>query len=506
MNLSPDLLSDLVGFEKSPLAVWLTRLEPLAFIWANKQGWELWNAPDLDSLIARDISDVSEATIEALTNAVEQMRRGEISHVAGTWTLHPRGVPTRVELITSLHSVDEHNNVYLLNQAMPVRRRLDTDLVRAGEVVRHISMPVAMLDMDGTILTRNPAAERMFGAESVIENWFANTEVLDQILKLANYDDVYSEQVDGAGPATGHTFDLGARVTRDPVAGGKMVLVHLHDETPRLNAEREAFESGQRADALSKALATVKQQRSQILVLNTQLKEAIARVEAADRAKTAFLLMMSHELRTPMNAILGFSELVLEAAEDGDTEGIVDDVAKIQHSSRRLLRTLTGVLELARLASGQPPTPSIEVLDLCDVIEDAKDAISDTIEATGAKIELEQVEGVKVCADQVMLNFCVVSVLDNAARFTRNSQVQVKFTDNKLTIIDHGPGIHEGDFPAIFEPFRQVDQSTTRAHEGSGVSLAVTRQFCELMGGALELHSEPDVGSRFSIRFQSAAV
>jgi predicted ATPase/signal transduction histidine kinase/tRNA A-37 threonylcarbamoyl transferase component Bud32 len=253
-------------------------------------------------------------------------------------------------------------------------------------------------------------------------------------------------------------------------------------------------------------LALLRQLSSQIAIsienarLYRRLEEARAQAEAGDRAKTAFLLNMSHELRTPMNAVLGYSELVREAAEDGDTASILADVRRIERASNRLLRTLSGVLELARLASGEPPQPRLEAVDLAAAIAEAEAVVADTLADSGAAIEVDAAADASARADPTMLRFCLVALLDNAARFTGDGRVRVTIRPGAVTIADAGPGIADADRPALFAPFDQIDPSTTRAHEGSGVSLAVTRRFCALMGGALDLESVLGVGSSFTVR------
>ncbi|MEZ4449176.1 MAG: AAA family ATPase [Nannocystaceae bacterium] len=271
------------------------------------------------------------------------------------------------------------------------------------------------------------------------------------------------------------------------------------------------LENNLRAGTFSpQRLALLRQLTSQIAIsienarLYRRLEEARAQAEAGDRAKTAFLLTMSHELRTPMNAVLGYSELICEAAEDGDAEAIIADVARIQRASHRLLRTLAGVLELARLASGDPPRPSLRAVDLRAAIDEAREAIADTLREREVVVEVAAGDAPLALADPTMLQFCLVALLDNAARFTGDGAVRASIEGGAVTIADRGPGIAEADRAAIFEPFRQIDPSATRTHEGTGVSLAVARRFAGLMSGGLELESAVGEGCRFTLRLPPA--
>ncbi len=239
-----------------------------------------------------------------------------------------------------------------------------------------------------------------------------------------------------------------------------------------------------------------------------ELEIALDSARAADRAKTQFLMNMSHELRTPLNAVIGYTELIEEEAEDGDMEAFLSDLGKIRQSANRLLRTLTSILELSRLEVGDS-TPQYISVSLADLIRRVKDEVGDTARQRKNSLAFELEDGLSaVQSDSWMLYYCLMSMLDNAVRFTEGGEVRCavsRYIDGgrawiRYDISDTGIGIAEKDRGKLFAAFDQADYSTTRTFEGSGVSLAVVYRYAELLGGTINVESELGEGSTFTLR------
>ncbi|MCB9749019.1 MAG: AAA family ATPase [Myxococcales bacterium] len=239
-----------------------------------------------------------------------------------------------------------------------------------------------------------------------------------------------------------------------------------------------------------------------------ELEIALESARAADRAKTQFLMNMSHELRTPLNAVIGYTELIEEEAEDGDMEAFLSDLGKIRQSANRLLRTLTSILELSRLEVGDS-TPQYISVALGDLIRRVREEVGDEARKRRNTLAFELEDGLTtVQSDSWMLYYCLMSMLDNAVRFTENGAVTCRvsrYIDGgrawvRYDIRDTGIGIAEKDRGKLFAAFDQADYSTTRTFEGSGVSLAVVYRYAELLGGAVTVESEPGAGSTFTLR------
>jgi len=227
----------------------------------------------------------------------------------------------------------------------------------------------------------------------------------------------------------------------------------------------------------------------------------------AERAKTRFLLNLSHELRTPLNAVIGYSELIEEEIEDGDTESVRGDLKSICIATERLQRTLSSIYALSQLESGRVD-PELEELDVHPLLGAIGNKYRARVEARGLEMDWQlEVVDQPFVTDTGMLEYCVTSLVDNACRFTQRGRVRLFASMRveegcrwlRVEVSDTGIGITQAQQSMLFDPFRQVDDSTTRTHEGAGVSLAVTRQYCRLLGGSLRFKSERGVGSIFTL-------
>ncbi|MEZ4450557.1 MAG: ATP-binding sensor histidine kinase [Nannocystaceae bacterium] len=241
--------------------------------------------------------------------------------------------------------------------------------------------------------------------------------------------------------------------------------------------------------------------------LYRNLDQARDEAVAADRAKTRFLMSMSHELRTPLNAVIGYTELIEEEAEEGDVRALRSDLNKIRVSATRLLRTLTGILELSRLEAGKMEIDRA-TFDLAELVDETLSEVSDQAREHRDRLTSLCPPGrFIVRTDRSMLHYCLLSILDNACRFTEDGEVRVlveSIEQNgsswiRITIADTGIGIHEAFVAKIFSSFTQLDDAPSRSYEGTGVSLAVTQRFCAMMGGEIAVKSKVGEGTAFTI-------
>ena len=245
---------------------------------------------------------------------------------------------------------------------------------------------------------------------------------------------------------------------------------------------------------------------------NARLYDDLARARdaavRADRLKTRFLLNMSHELRTPLNAVIGYAELIRDAAAEGDLEAIEADTHRIRRAATRLVRTLTSILELSRLEA-DIVRPTREPVDLAALLRDVLAAAEPEARVQGDALALDLDPGLApFLSDPGMLAHCAHTLVDNAVRFTRGGRVDVAARavtrDDRpwleLVVADTGVGIAAADLPRLFVSFQPLDDAPTRAHEGSGVSLAVAQRFARLLGGAIDVASEPGRGATFTLR------
>jgi signal transduction histidine kinase/CheY-like chemotaxis protein len=238
-----------------------------------------------------------------------------------------------------------------------------------------------------------------------------------------------------------------------------------------------------------------------------ELFELVQAAEAANKAKSAFLANMSHELRTPMNAILGYSEMLVEEAEDLGQDDLVPDLQKINQAGNHLLALINDVLDLSKIESGKMDTFA-EHFDVATWIDQVADTARPLFATNNNSFVIERGEELgQVYQDDTKLRQSLLNTLSNAAKFTSEGTVTLSVTREKrldedwlvFSVTDTGIGISADKLEHIFDEFSQADDSTTRDFGGTGLGLTISRRFSQMLGGELSVASELGAGSTFTI-------
>lgn len=238
-------------------------------------------------------------------------------------------------------------------------------------------------------------------------------------------------------------------------------------------------------------------------IAKDRLAIAKRKAEEASQAKSEFLSLMSHELRTPLQAIIGYTEVVIEELKLAEDENHISDLKRVISNSERLLKLINGVLDLAKIESGRMELDLTEV-KLSSLVNEAVSVVAPLLEKNAITLNLEVDDGNTLpAADPEKLLHILINLLGNASKFSPKGTVTVKALHQPnriyISVADTGIGLSAEQQQQIFEPFKQADSSTTRKFQGSGLGLSITRQLCEMMGGTIDVKSELGQGSTFIV-------
>ncbi|MDQ2099368.1 MAG: PAS domain S-box protein [Tychonema bourrellyi B0820] len=251
--------------------------------------------------------------------------------------------------------------------------------------------------------------------------------------------------------------------------------------------------------------------------LAEEFQKVAQTAQAANQAKSAFLANMSHELRTPLNAIIGYSDLLKEDAEELGCEKFIPDLHKIQTAGKHLLSLISDILDISKIEAGRMEL-YLETFNPANLIDDVVLTVESLVEKNSNQFEVDCASDLGVMyADVTKTRQILLNLLSNAAKFTKGGiiTISVERVTNKTSkipkpeyssdsiifrVADTGIGIPPEQLQHLFQAFMQGDASTTRQYGGTGLGLTISRHFCLMMGGDLQVESELGCGSVFTVR------
>jgi signal transduction histidine kinase/DNA-binding response OmpR family regulator len=247
-----------------------------------------------------------------------------------------------------------------------------------------------------------------------------------------------------------------------------------------------------------------------------ELQLLMEAAEAANQAKSQFLANMSHELRTPMNAIIGYSEMLMDEAQDMASQSalpeveavFVPELKKITAAGRHLLALINDILDLSKIEAGKMDL-YLETFNVPEMVCDVACTIQPLVDKNENRLKIEvapEIAGMR--ADLTKVRQVLFNLLSNASKFTQKGTIELRVAPERdqsrdwiaFHVKDSGIGMTKEQAAHIFEAFTQADASTTRKYGGTGLGLTITRKFCELMGGRITVDSEPGRGTVFTVR------
>ena len=303
-------------------------------------------------------------------------------------------------------------------------------------------------------------------------------------------------------PKGDYTFEVFA-VDRDLVHSDEPATVRL---TVRLPYERIGWMS-----ALGIALVLIAWQAVRLVqrnralhVSNVALSSANREIQEQTQRKSAFLASMAHDLRTPMNAIIGFTNVVLRRGAERLSERHRDNLSKVTQAADMLLEMINDLMDLSKIEAGrmdvnpEPFNVKSLIATCCATVSPLVSEKADVVLYTKVSEDVGQAN-----TDQGRLRRMVINLLSNAVKFTDSGSVTINASKNDdqlvISVADTGKGIPADEIDTIFDEYRQV-KGSDKEQKGTGLGLSITKKFAELLGGAIGVESRVGTGSTFTVR------
>jgi PAS domain S-box-containing protein len=382
---------------------------------------------------------------------------------------------------------------------------------RFSEIVGSAMDAIIVFNASGAVTMFNASAERMFrtpaadATRSNVGRFFpdASRQATLELIRRAALA-TQCEEPTSAPPelahvlsftglrANGEEFPIEATVSCLDARGGRTFTLIGRDISERRRAE-EALR--QQAESLAQAMANLR-------ALNEELAERQSELERAMAARSRFYASMSHELRTPINAVLGYSTLLLENIYGPLNEKQAEGITRTHKAAKHLLELVNDVLDLSKIEAGKIEL-RLQPVNFPQLVDDLFVTVRPLADQYGSPLSLEH-EGqpLQVVSDPRRLRQILLNLLSNAIKFGRGQPIIVRSCGTPeggvvLEVRDKGEGIAPADKEKIFEEFVQLGK--TQLTEGTGLGLPISRRLAEMMGGRLDVESTPGEGSTFRL-------
>jgi PAS domain S-box-containing protein len=380
-------------------------------------------------------------------------------------------------------------------------------------IIDSVADPILVTDEEGDIVLMNAPAERLFNVPNtagdaaqrrVRANGAHLTSFVSNVLTRSG-EQRYRGEIQLSDPPTGNPLPVeGVAGTILSEQGELMwVVTILHDLTEQLEKAR-LYE--QLREASAQLERKVQEATAELAEQNELLRRQHIALEQASALKSQFLANMSHEFRTPLNAILGYTHMLLNGVTGPISENQRKSLTRIDSNSRHLLALINDILDITRIEAGRMPLnlTSFEIPDLVDeVMAELEPIIKRSSLAVSAKMprSLRPLKSDRQKVKQVVLN-----LLSNALKFTPAGAVTITAAYDQgektvaISVADTGVGIPTEDQAKVFEDFRQLDTSPARGYGGTGLGLSICRRLAQMLGGSIDLVSDVSRGSTFTLK------
>jgi signal transduction histidine kinase len=391
------------------------------------------------------------------------------------------------------------------------RHRLDL-------IIDSVADPILVTDQEGDIVLMNTPAERLFNTpgiddEGTLRRVRANganlTSFVSNVLTRSG-EQRYRGEIQLGDPMTGRPLPVEAVAGTILSEQGELmwVVTILHDLTEAIEKARLYEQLKQASVELERK---VQEATAELADQNELLRRQHIALEQASALKSQFLANMSHEFRTPLNAILGYTHMLLNNVTGQVTEPQRKSLTRIDSNSRHLLALINDILDITRIEAGRMPLNATS-FGIGELFEEVQAELEPIIKRSNLAVTTRMRAGVPtVKSDRQKVKQIMLNLLSNALKFTPAGSVTMtawydaRQREVAIAVKDTGVGIPREDQVKVFEDFRQLDSSPARGYGGTGLGLSICRRLAHILGGSIALESTAGKGSTFTLRLPAKA-
>ena len=412
------------------------------------------------------------------------------------------------DLARAKEEIEESYRTLRLAQAEVRDERHRLDLI-----IDSVADPILVTDQEGDIVLMNEPAERLFTApasagDAALRRVRANgahlTSFVSNVLTRGG-EQRYRGEIQLTDPISGKPSPVEGLAGQILSEQGELmwVVTILHDLTEAIERAR-LYE--QLKDASQELERKVQEATAELAEQNELLRRQHIALEQASALKSQFLANMSHEFRTPLNAILGYTHMLLNGVTGPVSEGQRKSLTRIDSNSRHLLALINDILDITRIEAGRMPL-NVTTFRIPELVDEVMSELEPIIKRSNLAVRAQMPRSVPALkSDRQKVKQIVLNLLSNALKFTPSGSVTIGASyDAKgrtigIAVEDSGVGIAAEDQAKVFEDFRQLDSSPARGYGGTGLGLSICRRLSQMLGGTIELESTPGKGSTFTLR------
>ncbi len=458
--------------------------------------------PNARELVLVDPSDGSDLMFEVLSTVVEDPREGT-------------GVVSVLRNITDLRRATEQiEENYQKLRVAEAGSRAERD--RLNLIIDSVADPIIVTDPGGGTVLMNAPAEELFtvspdAPETAQRTVQANDAhfssfISGLLLGVTGPGEIRRGEIALVNPVTMRSVPVEAIAGKVLTETGELtaVVTILHDRTEALERGRlyEQLRAG--ADELQ---ARVQAATAELAQQNELLRRQAIELEQASRLKSQFLANMSHEFRTPLNAILGYTHMLLQGVAGDLLPAVRRQLTRIDSNGRHLLQIINEILDITRIEAGKMPL-QISRFNVNELVPEVMAELDAVIARSKLSVTPRLNPSMpEVTTDRQKVKQIVVNLLSNAIKFTHQGGIELAVSYDaaeqvaSIAVHDTGIGIAPENHEKVFEDFRQVDDSPSRQYGGTGLGLAICRRLAATIGGRIVLHSRLGEGSTFTLVF-----